>query len=96
VLLPKMGSAGAVELFFIVAVTNAVGGEAISNRIREQLNSCEQIQQAGLLLATSHRTLVVAERKANDTMKDFLENTATDIRELVNQEISERMAANEQ
>jgi len=96
VLLPKMGSAGAVELFFIVAVTDAIGGEAISNRIREQLNSCEQIQEAGLLLAISHKTLVAARRKTNETVKDFLENTATDIRELVNQEISERMAANEQ
>ena len=91
-----MGSAGAVELFFIVAVTDAIGGEAISNRIREQLNSSEPIQEAGLVLAISHKTLVAARRKTYETMNDFLENTATDIRELVNQEISERMAANEQ
>lgn len=30
VLLPKMDIAGAVELFFIVAITDAIGGEAIS------------------------------------------------------------------
>jgi hypothetical protein len=43
VLLPKVGFAGAVELFFIVAITDGIGGEAISKRIRKQLD--EHIQQ---------------------------------------------------
>ena len=53
VLLPKMGFAGAVELFFIVAITDEIGGEAISKRIREQAVDCEHIEQAGLTLSTS-------------------------------------------
>src|SRR6202047_1555830 len=46
VLLPKVGFAGAVELFFIVAITDGIGGAAISKRIRERLD--EHIQQSGL------------------------------------------------
>ena len=48
VLLPKMGLVGAVELFFIVALTDNIDGEAISQRIRERLEEWEQVQQAGL------------------------------------------------
>ena len=57
ILLPKMGSAGAAELFFIVAITDEIGGEAISKRIREQLDSSEHLRQAGLTLSTSYRSL---------------------------------------
>jgi signal transduction histidine kinase len=93
VLLPKMGSAGAVELFFIVAITDGIGGEAITKRIREQLDLCEHIQQAGLTLSTSYRSLEAIERNASESMEDFLEKAATKIQELMNQEISSRMVA---
>jgi hypothetical protein len=43
VLLPKTGSTGAVELFFIVAITDASGGKAISKRIRKQLDGSDPI-----------------------------------------------------
>jgi signal transduction histidine kinase len=54
VLLPKMGFAGAAELFFIVAITDGIGGEAITKRIREQFDGYELIHQAGLTVSTSY------------------------------------------
>ena len=91
VLLPKMGVAGAVELFFIVAITDGIGGEAISKRIRKQLDNCEHIKQAGLILSTSYRSLETIKRNASESMEDFLEKVAAKIQELMNEEISSRM-----
>jgi signal transduction histidine kinase len=92
VLLPKTGSSGAEELFFIVAITDEIGGEAITRRIREQLDEYEDIQQAGLTFSTSFRPLEVINRKESEpTMEDFLEKVATRIQELINEEIFLRM-----
>jgi signal transduction histidine kinase len=89
VLLPKMGVAGAVELFFIVAITDEVGGEAIRKRIREQLH--EHIQQASLTLSTSYKSLGPTKRSSTDSMDDCLEKVASEIQGLMNNEISSRM-----
>ena len=94
VLLPKMDFAGAAELFFIVAITDGIGGEAITKRIREQLDGCEPIQRAGLTLATSYRSLEAMKRNANESMEGFLEKVANKIQELMNEEISSRMVEN--
>jgi signal transduction histidine kinase len=94
VLLPKMGSAGAVELFFIVAITDRIGGEAIAKRIREQFDDFEHTQRAGLTLLISHRSVEAIKRNTNEPMKDFLEKVATQIQELMNEEISLRMVTN--
>jgi len=96
VLLPKMGSAGASELFFIVAITDGIGGKAITKRIREQLDDCEHFQQAGLTLSTSYRSLEAIKRNASESMETFLEKVANKIQELMNEEISSRMVRNEQ
>jgi signal transduction histidine kinase len=94
VLLPKMGSAGAAELFFIVAVTDAIGGESLTKRIREQFDGCKPVQQAGLTLATSCRLLETTKRTASDSMEVSLEQVTTKIQELVNEELSSRLVAN--
>ena len=94
VLLPKMGSAGAAELFFIVAVTDAIGGESLTKRIREQFDGCKPVQQAGLTLSTSYRLLETTERTASDSMAVSLEQVTTKIQELVNEELSSRLVAN--
>lgn len=94
VLLPKMGFAGAVELFFIAAITDGIGGEAITKRIREQLDGCEHIQRAGLTISTSYRSLEAVKPNASESMEDFLEKVATKIQELMNEEISSRMVGN--
>ena len=93
VLLPKMGLAGAVELFFIVAMTDAIGGEAISKRIRERLDGCDQVQQIGLTFSISYRSLAAVQRD-HESRGEFLEKVAADIQELMNEEISSRMVKN--
>ena len=92
VLLPKVGFAGAVELFFIVAITDGIGGEAISKRIRKQLD--EHIQQGGLTLSTSYRSLEAMKRNTSESMEDYREKVAINIQELIHEEISSRMVEN--
>jgi hypothetical protein len=94
VLLPKMGVVGAVELFFIVAITDEIGGEAITRRIRERSDDSERIQQAGLHLSASYRSIEATKRNQSESMEDFLEKVAAKLQELVNEEISSRMVAN--
>jgi signal transduction histidine kinase len=90
VLLPKMGTAGAAELFFIVAVTDEIGGNAITDRIREQLDGSEYIRQAGLTCFTSYRSLESIKRIASESAGGFLDKVATSIMELIRVEFSAR------
>ena len=94
VLLPRMGAAGASELFFIVAVTDAVGGGAMARRIREQWDSTESIRQAGLTLAISYRQVQAIKRNETEAMQTFLESSASGIQQLMNEEISSRTVTN--
>jgi anti-sigma regulatory factor (Ser/Thr protein kinase) len=91
VLLPKTSFAGAAELFFIVAITDALGGEAITKRIQKQLDSSKHIKQADLIISTSYQSLEPIERNASESMADFLEKVAAKIQERINQEISSRV-----
>jgi len=91
VLLPRMGSAGAAELFFIVVVTDAIGSEAILKRIQEQFDGREGAAQAGLTLSTSYRSLEAIERNAGESADIFLEKASTEIQAMMNEEISSRM-----
>ncbi len=45
ILLPKMGTAGATELFFILAITDENGGEAIAKRVQQRMIDYEYIQK---------------------------------------------------
>jgi signal transduction histidine kinase len=94
VLLPKMGPAGATELFFILAITGEIGGEAISKRIQERMEEYERIQKAGLTTSTSYRSVEAIKRNASDSMQDFVEKVATQIQVLMDEEISSRMVKN--
>jgi signal transduction histidine kinase len=96
VLLPKMGFAGGVELFFMVAITDRIGGEAISKRVREHWDACEQVQQAGLTLSISYRSLEAIKRKPSESMAHLLKKVATNIQELMNQESLSRQLTNGQ
>jgi signal transduction histidine kinase len=95
ILLPKMDSVGPAELFFIVAITDGIGGQAICKRIRKQLESSERLQQAGVTHATSYRLLEAAKRSATESKEDLLETVAAEIQELMNQEISSKQVKNE-
>jgi signal transduction histidine kinase len=92
VLLPKMGVAGAVELFFMVAMTDAIGGEAISKRIQEQLH--DHVEQAGLTLSTFYQVLAPVRRNSSESIEDFLEHLAFGVQKLINVEISSRRMVN--
>jgi signal transduction histidine kinase len=94
ILLPKMGSAGAAELFFIVVDTDAMGSEAILKRIREQFNGRDDASQAGLTLSTSSRPLQAIERNASESVDIFLEKASAAIQAMMNEEISSRLVAN--
>jgi len=92
ILLPKMGLSEAAELFFVVAITDSIGGEAIGKRIQQQLQ--EHVEQAGLTLSTSYRSLVHTGRNLNESTEQYLERVAAEIQDLVNVEISSRMVIN--
>jgi hypothetical protein len=94
IVLPKMGSAGATELFFILAITDKIGGAAIAKRIRERLDACQPVQQAGLNATTSYRQIETIKRNGSESMRDFVEKVAAQIQELMNEEISSRMVVN--
>jgi signal transduction histidine kinase len=96
VLLPKMSSTGAVELFFIVAITDDIGGEAITKRICGRLEDREHIQHPRLTYASTYRSIEAVSRKTNESTAAHLENVATKIQELINEEISSRMVRSEQ
>jgi signal transduction histidine kinase len=95
VLLPKIDFAGPVELLFIVAITDAIGGEAICKRIRQQLQSSEHLRQAGLTHSTSYQLLEEIKRNSSDSKEDFLDRVAAGTQELMNKEISTRQVRNE-
>jgi signal transduction histidine kinase len=94
VLLPKMGVAGAAELIFIVAVTDEIGGEAISKRIREQFDDSEHFQQAELTLLTSYQSLAAIKPEVNESREGFLAKMATNIQEFMKNEIALRTVEN--
>jgi len=94
VLLPNMAFTGAAELFFIVAFTDAIGGLAISKRIREQFEESAYFQQANIILSTFYRLLEPIERDAIESTRDHLNKVAAKIQELLNEEISSRMVEN--
>jgi signal transduction histidine kinase len=92
VLLPKMGAAGPVELFFVVALTDSIGGEAISKRIREELQG--HVHRAGLTLSTSYQSLARTKKNSNASTEEYLQQVAAGIQELIKVEISSRMVVN--
>jgi hypothetical protein len=94
ILLPKMDAAGPGELFFIAAITDGIGGEAISNRIRRQLDGSARLRQAGLTHSTSYRSLAPIKQNSTESKEAFLERVATNIQELMNEEIMARQVRN--
>jgi signal transduction histidine kinase len=90
VLLPKMSSAGGAELFFMVAVTDAIGAEAILRRIREQFSIHRRTISSDLTLSVFFRSPDAIERGADESAEVFLEKASADIQTLMNEEISSR------
>jgi hypothetical protein len=91
VLLPKMGSSEASELFFVAAVTDEIGGEAITKRIREKLHRSDEILQADLTFSTCYWTLPPVQRNVDESMESFVEKVAAKIQESIDERSSSRM-----
>ena len=93
VLLPKMGSSGAAELYFVVAATDAAGADSLIRRIRQKFDERELHQKVGLVLSTSAHAIDVPGRDAGDLMGNSLDQVAATIQALVNEQLSSRMVA---
>jgi two-component sensor histidine kinase len=91
VLLPNMGSLGATELFVVAAVTDEIGGEAITKRIREKLHGSEEMLQADLTFSSCYWTLPPVQRDADESIKSFVEKVAVKIQESIDERSSSRM-----
>jgi signal transduction histidine kinase len=92
VLLPKMGSSGIAELFFIVAATDSTGAEPLSRRISQQFDDREL--QPRLVVSISRYAIDVSREIASNSTEASLEAMAAAIQSLVNDELSSRMVAN--
>jgi hypothetical protein len=90
VLLPKICFTGALELFFIVALTDKIGGNALAGRIVKQMNGREHVQYEDLTLSTSYRSLETIQRNPDEP--GTLEMIAAKIKEMINEEVLSRMA----
>ncbi len=84
VVLPKMDSGDAQELFFAVACTNKQGAEVMSRRVREQFRRSERLQQAGLTFTVSCSFLPPILRNVNEPMGEFVGHVAAGVQELIN------------
>jgi hypothetical protein len=90
------GPHGGNGFFFIVPVTDTIGGEAITKPVREKLAGCDQIQQTALTYSVSYRLLRSANRSANESMENYIGRMAMKIQETVDEVISPRTVKNEQ
>jgi hypothetical protein len=93
VLLPKMGSSGPAELFFIVAATNLAGGESLARRIQRQFDNRDPARKTGLVLSTSFHSLMSTQPGVNPSIGAPFEAVAEAIHSMVNEELSSRMVA---
>jgi hypothetical protein len=94
VLLPKMGSSGAAELFFVVAATDPVGRASLTTRIQLQFDERELVQKAGLTLSISFHSIPVPRKGRAESNGVAFEAVAAIVQALVNEELSSRMVAN--
>jgi signal transduction histidine kinase len=94
ILLPRFGSAGATELFFILAVTDEIGGEAIIRRIRRRMDRSDYVQQAGLSVTSSYRSLGSVDADAIETLDGAVTKMSGQIQELVTYEFTSRITPN--
>ena len=90
VVLPKMDSGNAQELFFVVACANKQGAEVLSKRVREQFRRCEQLQRARLTFMVSCSFLSPILRRVTETIEEFAEHVAAGVQEHINTMIEAR------
>jgi hypothetical protein len=94
VLLPKMGTSGSTELFFIVAATGLAGGESLARRIQRHFDNRDPALKAGLVLSTTFHSLRAAQDAVDAAPGSPFEKAAEAIHSMVNEELSSRKVAN--
>jgi signal transduction histidine kinase len=94
VLLPKMGSSGPAELFFIVAATDRAGGASLAKRIQRHFENRDPALKMGLVLSTSFHSLEPTQQGVRSSMSTPFDAVAEAIHSMVNEELSSRMVAN--
>jgi signal transduction histidine kinase len=90
VLLPKMDSGGAGEVFFVVVFANDKGAAVLAKRIREQFEHLEQLKQAGLIYSVSYEFLSPAPTDLAAPLEDNVAKMAARIGTLIKSEIHTR------
>jgi Histidine kinase-, DNA gyrase B-, and HSP90-like ATPase len=93
VLLPKMGSSGLVELFFMVAATDLAGGETLAERIQSQFDGRGSAVKANLVISTSSHAVKRTRQAVSVSLNAPLEALAETVHSMVNDELSSRMVA---
>jgi signal transduction histidine kinase len=94
VLLPKMGSSGHAELFFIVAGTDLTGGESLAKRIERQFDNRDPALKIGLVLSTSIHSVEMVRQGDNPSVGTSFEAVSESVHSMVDEELSSRMVAN--
>jgi hypothetical protein len=91
VLLPKMGSAGATELFFIVSGVRGVSGEATAKRIRGLFVPSKYMRHMGLQFGLSHQSVGTIAGSGIDAIGSRVHQLVAEIQGRVDEELSSRM-----
>jgi signal transduction histidine kinase len=89
-LLPKMDSGGAGEVFFVLVFANDNGAAVLAKRIREQFGHLEQFKQAGLTFSVSYKFLSPAPTDVAGPLEDIVGKMAARIGTLIKSEIHTR------
>jgi signal transduction histidine kinase len=93
ILLPKMGSTGATELFFIISGAPEVRGEALAKRIKDHIAPSESIRQMGLQFGVSNRMVGINDASNNEAKENPVGRLVAEIQQRVDEELSLRMVA---
>ena len=95
VLLPKMDSGGAREVFLVVIFANDEGAAVVAKRIREQFERFERFKQAGLTFSVSYQFLCPTPAAVGASLEDHVGKMATRVGEAIQCEIQTRSIQHE-
>jgi signal transduction histidine kinase len=95
VLLPKMDSGGAGEVFLVVVFAKDNGAEVLARRIREQFGHLEHLKRAGLTFSVSYKFLGSPPDGSAGLLSDTVEKLAARIESLIKSESHARSVHHE-
>lgn len=83
VLLPKLRSNDGGETLLVIAAANEKGAQVMARRIHDQLDQCQEIQQAGFHFNVSYDLLHVDNNEPNIPIEQFLRKVTTGIEGII-------------